>query len=135
MTVKSYLLHLPCVGKNDGKCLCVVHLYQPHFSYLCSSSVTQHFCCSHKLCVSVCVNTNVCLCLCVIFSHLTPSTDLSKGLTVQLSKHRLVNWLTDPVQNVFASVVQSTVCGIFILIYLELSFMVENSLLFSVIAC
>lgn len=56
--------------------------------------MTQHFCCFHKL-------FSVCVCVCVIFSHLIPSADLSKGRTVQLSDRRRPTWLTDPVENAF----------------------------------
>ena len=49
----------------------------------------------------VCAYVCLCMCVCVIFSHLTPATDLSKGLIVQLSTRRHAQWMTDPLKNVF----------------------------------
>lgn len=82
--------HLRQFGMANSICVCVVDRVKVF--YLCSSAMTQHFCC---------FNRPLSLCVCVIFSHLAPSIDLSKGLTVQLSNRRHPTWLTDPVENVF----------------------------------
>lgn len=116
--VNSYPVDWVCVGhvcleirRQKRKKECAAFPNTGHIFLTFAPTLTQHFRVSYNLfgCMCLCMHmhANMCVCvcvcmrLCVIFSHLTLTTDLSKGLTVQLSKHRHADRLTDLLKNVF----------------------------------